>query len=104
MNENKKNLLTILGMILTTALGTVNLVIEGVFEFILPLWGCTILSIFMIYFAYTTAKWHNKRHAFWHERDQAGGEPSALSIFLNKLSGWFLFALGMFLALLPILY
>ena len=100
----KKNLITILAMILTTALGTINLIIEGLFELILPLWGCTLLSIPMIYFAYTTAKWHNKKHAFWHERDQAGGEPTELSIFFNKLSGWFLFGVGMFLAVFPMLY
>ena len=99
-----KNLITILAMILTTALGTINLIIEGIFELILPLWGCTIVSILMIYFAYTLAKGHNKRHAFWHERDQSGGEPTELSIILNKLSGWFLFGVGMFLAVFPFLY
>ena len=105
MKENKKNLLTILIMLLTAVLGTVNLVVESIFELILTLWLCTIVSIPMIYFAYTSARWHNIRHTFWHEREnRTVGEPSELSIFLYKLSGWFLFGVGMIVAIFPNFY
>ena len=100
----RKDFITILAMILATALGTINLIIEELFELILPLWGCTLLSIPLIYFAYSLAKRHNKMHAFWHERDQSGGEPTEWSIIRNKISGWFLFGVGMFLAVIPLLY
>ena len=52
----RKDFITILAMILATVLGTINLIIEELFELILPLWGCTLLSIPLIYFAYSLAK------------------------------------------------
>ncbi len=105
MSENKKNFITILGMLLTAVFGTVNLILESVFVLILPLWLCTIISIPMIYFAYPAARWHNIRHTFWHERGtRTVGEPSELSILLYKLSGWFLFGVGMIGSSFPIFY
>lgn len=106
MDGNKKADIRLLIVLIVTALiGFSHLLICGVFVgiFITSYIFVTVGGILMIWFAYSAAKWHNKRHAFLHERDGEGGEPSSWGIIRLKVSGWVLYLLGLFEAFLPLI-
>ena len=108
MDGNRNaNIRCLIVLIITAVIGGVNLLLCGV-KGSLALFGTYVLamvvSIPMIWFSYSMAKWHNKRHAYLHERDGAGdGEPSDWGIIRIKIEGWSLYIVGLILSALPIL-
>ncbi len=108
MDGNRKaNVRCLIVLMITAVIGGVNLLLCGVKGAVALFWVyvlAMVVSIPMIWFSYSAAKWHNKRHAYLHERDSAGGgEPSDWGIIRKKIEGWSLYIVGLILSLLPIL-
>ena len=107
MDGNKKaNIRLLITLIITALIGGAHILFCGV-DGAIALLGAyvvtTAIGIPMIWFSYSMAKWHNKRHAFLHERDSSGGEPSDWGLIRMKISGWIMYSLGLFLSLLPLI-
>jgi fatty acid desaturase len=100
MEEKYKDRKLLVFMTITVVVGFVRLMIERAYVFILPYILSSLMGVLCTYFGYALAKGHNRRHAFWHERDSQGGEPSEFAICWGKLGGWACFGLALFLSLL----
>ncbi len=100
MDKKRKDKKLLLFMILTTAIGGINILLKKAYVILFPYLLLAVTAILSIYYAYAFSKWHNKRHAYYHERDGKGGEPSEWFIFGNKIGGWLSFGAALFLSLL----
>lgn len=103
--EKRANIRLLILMSITAVLGGVHILFCGVQEviFIVAYAFCMITSIPWIWFSYSLAKRHNQRHAYYHERDQVGGEPSEWGILRVKIEGWILYGVGLFLSFVPLI-
>ena len=107
MDGNKKaNIRFLVVLIITALIGGAHILLCGVDGAVVMITAYIVAmagAIPMIWFSYSAAKWHNKRHAYLHERDVGGGEPSEWGILRMKISGWSLYLVGLLLSLLPLI-
>ncbi|MBQ8295306.1 MAG: hypothetical protein IJX87_02600 [Clostridia bacterium] len=101
MDDKKRNKIFLLFLILAEGLGIVCNIFNEAYIFIPLSLAASCMGIVIIYFAYGLAKGHNRTHAFWHERDNNGGEPSDWSISRYKIRGWALYIMALLMAFVP---
>lgn len=108
MDGNKNaNVKLLVVLIITALIGGAHILLcggDGAVAMISAYIVAMACAIPMIWFSYSAAKWHNKRHAYLHERDGGGGEPSEWGILRMKISGWSLYIIGLFVSLLPLIF
>ena len=106
-SDKKKNIWLLVLLIVTQIVGEVHLHLCEVPEktkFIGTFFFATTLGIIISWFSYWLSKRHNFWHKIFHQRDDDGGiEPSEIYIIATKVGGWFLYAVGLFMALLPLM-
>ena len=99
--EKKKNIIFLIIQIFVAACGAAVIIYKDNIALLLAYFIAVTFGILLIYFYYSICRWRNLWNNLEYRHAPKSREPSDIVLAWVKVGGWFLYIIGLVLALLP---
>ena len=100
-SEKVKNVIFLIAQILVAAVGAAVIIYKDNMALLLAYFIAVTFGILIIFFYYSICRWRNMWNNLEYRHEPKSREPSDIVLAWVKFGGWFLYILGLVLALLP---